>query len=437
MILLRAVLSLCQQLTVCFVAWHSLSLADGFLRWPCFQHCATWTDARSSKLDRGWADKFVLLFPAVVLQVAQQLPLIRAELGDQQALLSACNQFLEDMAERHLNLLLQQQTTARTAASRPNTPTAAGAEALALQAYGQLEQQLQEVSAQLELQREHADELLQQKDALNKQLRVVTMEREELKQQMQGQEETSAASAQLQSTLDELSEAQEKLTAAEAKLDEALDSNKQLMEQLQHANTAVEVAKASALAATSSATAETHAQLQEASARAASFEAQLLASEKNSAAVADSNKVLQQQLRQAHVQGGRLITMNRQLMKHAEKLEGRCQQQGTLVSALKEDKAAMAAELGRIYVMLQDMAGAQQRQQKLQQQLLEIIAQQQQQQQYQVPGKDTGDAAAAGSDAGSTEGAVTADQEGGNGLVKVLSSAMLGVAMPIMGQFMR
>jgi chromosome segregation ATPase len=343
------------------------------------------------------------------------------------------------MAERHLNLLLQQQNTARTAASRPNTPSAAGVEALALQAYGQLEQQLQEVSAQLELERQQADELLQQKDALNKQLRIVSMEREELKQQTQGREEASAASAQLQDTLDQLSEAQEKLTAAEAKLDEARDTNKQLTEQLQHANTAVEVAKASALAATSSVTAETHAQLQEASARAASLEAQLLASKKNSAAVADSNKILQQQLRQSHVQGKRLITMNRHLMKHAEQLEGRCQQQATLVSVLKEDKAAMAAELGRIYDMLQDMAGAQQRQQKLQQQLLEIIAQQQQQQQCQEPGKDTGDAVvgAAGSDAGSTQGAVAADSDSSSGLVRVLSSAMLAVAMPIMGQFVR
>lgn len=297
-------------------------------------------------------------------QVAQALPLIRAELGDQQALLTACNQFLEEMAERHLNLLVQQQQTARSADARPNTPTAAGAEALALQAYNQLEQELLEadellkgVSAQLEMQKQQAEELQQQKEVLNKQLRIVTMEREELKEQLQEQaeasDESAQTSAQLQDALQQLSDAQEKLQAAETKLDEALDSNKALTDQLQHANSAAEVAKATALAATASASAETHAQLQEANAKAATLEAELLAAQQQSTAVAESNDVLQRQLQEAHVQGGRLISMNRQLMQHAEQLEGRCNQQAALVSALKEDKAAMAAELGQVYMMLQ------------------------------------------------------------------------------------
>lgn len=395
-------------------------------------------------------------------EVAQQLPLIRAELGDQQALLSACNEFLEEMASRHLTLLMQQQaTTARSADSRPNTPTAAGAqEALStLQAYGQLEQQLQEadellegVSAQLELQRQQAEELLQQKEALNKQLRIVTMEREELKEQLlQGAaaaatEESADSSAQLQDALAQLSEAQERLTAAEAKLDEALDSNTQLTTQLQQANSAAEVAKATALAATASASAETHAQLQEASARAATLEAELLASQQYSAAVADSNTFLQQQLREAHAQGGRLISMNRQLMQHAELLEGRVHEQASLVSALKEDKAAMAAELGRIYVMLQDMAGAQQRQQQLQQQLLQIISQQRLGA-SPGPAADSKDGSAAAAAVASAQGdseaegnvckAAGSGQEDSAGLVKALSGALLGGVLPLLGQFTR
>lgn len=299
--------------------------------------------------------------------MAQQLPLIKAELGDQQALLVACNEFLEDMAERHLNLLLQQQTAQRLAASRPNTPTAAGVDALTLQAYAQLQEQVQEVSAQLELQRQQAEELAQQKDALNKQLRVVTMEREELKQQLLTQagtaaaqedgtpaaEEAAASHAALQETLTQLTQAQEKLLAAEARLGEAMASNKQLTEQLQAANSVAEAAKASALAATSTASAQAHAQLQEASARAAALEAQLATAAQHGTALSDSNKLLQQQLREAHAQGGRLIGMNRQLMQHAAQLEQRHTQQAALVSALKEEKAAQAAELARIFIMLQ------------------------------------------------------------------------------------
>lgn len=246
--------------------------------------------------------------------MAQQLPLIKAELGDQQALLVACNSFLEDMAERHLNLLLQQQTAQRLAASRPNTPTAAGVDALTLQAYGQLQQQVQEVSAQLEQQRQQAEELLQQKDTLNKQLRIVTMEREELKQQLLQQETadkgpaapsaagTSQDAQQIQDTLQQLTDMQGKLQAAEERLGEALDSNKQLTEQLQAANSAAEAARASALAATSAASAQTHAQVQEASARVADLEAQLAAAEQHGSAVAASNELLQQQLREAHAQ---------------------------------------------------------------------------------------------------------------------------------------
>lgn len=387
------------------------------------------------------------------MQVAQQLPLIRAELGDQQALLSACNEFLEDMASRHLHLLMQQQvSTARSADSRPNTPTAAGAqEALSLQAYGQLEQQLQEadellegVSAQLEAQRQQAEELLQQKEALNKQLRIVTMEREELKEQLlQGAvaaADSPDSSAQLQEALAQLSEAQERLTAAEGKLDEALDSNTQLTKQLQQANSVAEVAKATALAATASASAETHAQLQEASARAAALEAELVASQQYGAAVADSNSFLQQQLHDAHAQGRRLISMNRQLMQHAELLEGRANEQDSLVSALKADKAAMAAELGRIYVMLQDMAGAQQRQQQLQQQLLQIISQQRVGASPEpAAGSEDGAAAAPAhrdSEAGDVE-AAGAGQEDSAGLVRALSGAMLGGVLPLLSQFMR
>lgn len=259
--------------------------------------------------------------------MAQQLPLIKAELGDQQALLFACNQFLEDMAERHLDLLLQQQTAQRLAASRPNTPTAAGVDAMALQAYAQLQEQVQEVSAQLVLQRQQADELLQQKDTLNKQLRIVTMEREELKQQLTVQQQEGfgsasqegpgtaptedadavlAASAQshaeLQDTIQQLTQVQEKLLAAEERLGEALDSNKQLTEQLQAANSIAEAARASALAATSAASAQGHVQLQEASAKVAVLEAQLAAAEQHGSAVAASNAVLQQQLREAHAQ---------------------------------------------------------------------------------------------------------------------------------------
>lgn len=260
-------------------------------------------------------------------QVAQQLPLIKAELGDQQALLFACNQFLEDMAERHLDLLLQQQTAQRLAASRPNTPTAACVDAMTLQAYAQLQEQVQEVSAQLVLQRQQADELLQQKDTLNKQLRIVTMEREELKQQLMVQQQegfgsasqegpgtaptedadavlaaSAQAHAELQETIQQLTQVQEKLLAAEERLGEALDSNKQLTEQLQAANSIAEAARASALSATSAASAQSYVQLQEASAKVAALEAQLAAAEQHGSAVAASNAVLQQQLQEAHAQ---------------------------------------------------------------------------------------------------------------------------------------
>jgi myosin heavy subunit len=403
-------------------------------------------------------------------QVAQALPLIKAELGDQQALLTACNQFLEDMAERHLSLLLQQQQSeARLATTRPNTPNtaaAAGHELMDLQAVTELQLQLREASAhleeleleqarelhevtvQLEQQKKQAEELLQQKELLRSQLRVVTMEREELKQQLMEQAEAdaaSAAAAQLQDTLQQLSDAQEKLVAAEQKVADALDSNQQLTEQLAKAQTAAEVAKASALAATSSASAATHAQLQEASAKVATLEEQLVASEQQlvvseqrAAAVAGSNELLQQQLAEAHAQGGRLISMNRQLMQHAEVLETKVHQQAALVAELQEDKAASAAELAGIYMMLQEMQGVQQRQQLLQQQLLQIISKQHKQAQ---PG-DTANSTA-GSDisaAAATAEGPAAEQEGedgANSLVKALSGAVFGAALPLVGIFLK
>lgn len=310
-----------------------------------------------------------------VTQVAQQLPIIKAELGDQQQLLAACNQFLEDMAERHLSLLMQQQSAQRMAAQSSTEST----QALDLQAVTQLEQQLQEVTGQLQLQRQQTADLLEHKEKLNKQLRIVTMEREELRQQLQLQEQTTASgpTQELQDTLSQLSDLQEQLLAAEQKLTGSLDTNRQLTEQLQQANSEAAAAKASALAATGTTSAAVHAQLQEMSAKVAALESQLAAAEQHNGAVSDSNKVLQYELHQAHDQGGRLISMNRQLIQHAEKLAGQHEQQETLVSSLKADKAAMAAELGRIYIMLQEMQSAQQRQQQLHTQLVHIIAQQQ------------------------------------------------------------
>jgi hypothetical protein len=44
--------------------------------------------------------------------------------------------------------------------------------------------------------------------------------------------------------------------------------------------------------------------------------------------------------------------MNKQLMQHAAKLEQRHQQQDELVTSLKDEKAAQAAELARIFITL-------------------------------------------------------------------------------------
>jgi chromosome segregation ATPase len=179
--------------------------------------------------------------------------------------------------------------------------------------------------------------------------------------------------------------------------------------------------------------------------------------------VRDSVAVLQQQLQEAQAQAKRLIGMNRQLVQHAEALGGSFQQQAAEVAALKEDKAAMAAELSNIYIMLQDMQGAQQRQQLLQQQLLQLIALQQARSSPEpddaaaavtatAAQEDGSDGPAAGTATvdGQSAAATAAAEEGDaankgdgdaaaatNPLIKALSGAVLGAALPLVGQFLR
>lgn len=383
--------------------------------------------------------------------MVQQLPFIKAELADQQQLLAACNQFLEDMAERHMDLLLQQasQRVDGGSVDASSTLAASVTSGTGLQTYTQLEQRLQQATEEFAEQQKHTMVLIEQKDTLNKQLRMVTMEREELRQQLQAQADaalTEAERAQLAEALQRVTDLQGQLSDTEQKLTGALDTNRKLTEQLTRAKAEAEAAKAEALAATSSATAATYAQLQEVTAKAAALEAQLAAAQQHNSAVCDSNKVLQLELQQSHAQGKRLIALNKQLMQHVEAFATQHQQQQEMVTALQADKAAMAAKLGGLYVVLQDMQDGQQRQQHLQVQLLDcvrhIVADQQQEQGAGSgkPGSSGAEPAAAAAKAPAVGAGASEEQQDvtGNGEpVSILAKAVTGAAQAIVGPFLR